>query len=204
MLNSYINQIDTHIIKRKFFEAKYHIVPADSILLDYKKLNIEREDIFINGHKVDYIYDSSVGKVLVSNFKPITDKISISVNYENRYKILKSLTARLLIKSVLKKYFSLDCDNFYTGIEKSRFSINNLFFDQDVKKIITTLEKNINEYIKHDVKIVKLDDNKTTIPGIFYIEENYITVSSLSEIRYFKIDNYTFNNNGVDINYNIN
>ncbi|MFM1542761.1 hypothetical protein ABGF49_03645 [Helcococcus ovis] len=202
MLNNYINKINTRIVKRKFFEAKYHIVPADNILLDYKKLNIEKEEIMINDQKVDYIYDSSVGTVLVSNLKPISDKISISVNYENRYKILKSLTARLLIKSVLKKYFSLDCEKFYTRIEKSTFSINNLFFEKDVEQIISILEKNINEYIKNDVKIIK-SNNRTTIPGIFSIEKNCITVSSLSEIRRFKIIDYTFNNNGVIISYGI-
>ncbi|MFM1551635.1 hypothetical protein [Helcococcus ovis] len=202
MLNNYINKINTRIVKRKFFEAKYHIVPADNILLDYKKLNIEKEEIMINDQKVDYIYDSSVGTVLVSNLKPISDKISISVNYENRYKILKSLTARLLIKSVLKKYFSLDCEKFYTSIEKSTFSINNLFFEKDVEQIISILEKNINEYIKNDVKIIK-SNNRTTIPGIFSIEKNCITVSSLSEIRRFKIIDYTFNNNGVIISYGI-
>ncbi|MFM1515365.1 hypothetical protein [Helcococcus ovis] len=202
MLNNYINKINTRIVKRKFFEAKYHIVPADNILLDYKKLNIEKEEIMINDQKVDYIYDSSVGTVLVSNLKPISDKISISINYENRYKILKSLTARLLIKSVLKKYFSLDCEKFYTSIEKSTFSINNLFFEKDVEQIISILEKNINEYIKNDVKIIK-SNNRTTIPGIFSIEKNCITVSSLSEIRRFKIIDYTFNNNGVIISYGI-
>lgn len=203
MLNNYINKINTRIVKRKFFEAKYHIVPADNILLDYKKLNIEKEEIMINDQKVDYIYDSSVGTVLVSNLKPISDKISISINYENRYKILKSLTARLLIKSVLKKYFSLDCEKFYTSIEKSTFSINNLFFGKDVEQIISILEKNINEYIKHDVKILKSNDKKTIIPGIFSYDENMITVSSLSEIRGFKIKEYNFNNNGVVISYDV-
>ena len=100
MFKDYITELDTKIVKRKYVGDLTHLALEDNIVLEYEKLNIEREDIFINGHKVNDIYNSSLGFVLVSQLKPHTSDVKIRVDFDKRLAILKSLSSRLLIESV--------------------------------------------------------------------------------------------------------
>lgn len=202
MINSYLTEINTSILKRSYVNGMTHIASKDNIVLDYKKYNIEREKILLNECIVEDIYNSSMGFVLVSKIRPESSDITIKTDFENRINILSSITSRLLIESVLNKYFRLAPTNFYTGIDKSQFHIDGVYFDNDAKEIIRLLEKNINEYIKFDIKIFKdKDKNLTAIPGL--IRKNYIeyTLSSINEINNFKIESYKFDNNGIEIIY---
>lgn len=204
MLNPYITTFETKVIKRKFFDNKSHIVPKDNLILDYEKLNIEPEDIFINDTKVENIYNSSHGLVLVSSFKPRTSDITIKLDYQNRIKILKLLTTRLLIKSVLNKYFNIKNISFNKSISNPNFHINNMYMESDARNIIHILEKTIKEYINYGIEIMdKKEDNKTTIPALLYSKNLEYTVSNLSEIRNFSISKYEFNKNGLDVYFNV-
>ncbi|MGX7072334.1 hypothetical protein [Helcococcus kunzii] len=205
MINSYLTEVNTSIVKRSNVKGMTHIAPKVNIALDYKKYNIEREKIYINDTIVEDIYSSSLGYVLVSKVKPESSDITIKTIFEDRLNILRSMTSRLLIESVLDKYFRLKPVRFYTGIEKSSFNINGVYFDNDAREIIQLLERNINSYIKFDIKIFKdKDKNLTAIPGL--IRKDFIdyTLSSINEINSFKIESYKFNNNGIEIVYILN
>lgn len=205
MINSYLTEVNTSIVKRSKVKGMTHIAPKVNIALDYKKYNIVREKIYINDTIVEDIYSSSLGYVLVSKVKPESSDITIKTNFEDRLNILRSMTSRLLIESVLDKYFRLKPVRFYTSIEKSSFNINGVYFDNDAREIIQLLERNINSYIKFDIKIFKdKDKNLTAIPGL--IRKDFIdyTLSSINEINSFKIESYKFNNNGIEIVYILN
>lgn len=205
MINSYLTEINTSIVKRSYVKGMTHIAPKDNLALDYKKYNIEREEIFINDTKVEDIYSSSLGFVLVSKLKPKSSDITIKTNFDNRLNILKSITSRLLIESILDKYFRLKPVNFYTGLEKSKFNINGVYFDNDAREIIQLLERNINAYIKFDIKIFNdKDKNLTAIPGLIRKDFIEYTLSSINEINNFKVESYKFNNNGIEIVYVLN
>ena len=152
-MNYYLNEINTKIIKRKYVSNRTHIVLKDNIMLDYKKYNIKPEDIYINDEKVFDIYNSSLGAVYIVNFKPETDQINIKIDFYNRISILKSLTARLLINSVLQKYLNIKATNFYTNKDLSSFEIEGIFFENEVNNIKNILNNNINEYLNYALDI---------------------------------------------------
>lgn len=204
MINAYITNIDTKIVKRKYVEGKTHIAPEKNLVLDYSKYNIEMEDIYINDIKVDSVYSSSLGYVLVSDYNPQNLDINIRVDFEKRLNILKSLTCRLLIESVVSKYFGLVISDFFTSYKISKFQIKGIFFDNDAREIIRILEKNINEYIKYDAKIISNKyENYTKINGILNSSYMEYTLSSINEIRNFKIENYSVDNKGLIIYYTV-
>lgn len=203
-MNPYISDINSNIIKRKYVNNKTHIVLKDDILLDYEKYNIEPETIFINDKIPEEIYNSSLGKAYVINKKPQTDLVSLYINFDIRLSILKSITSRLLIKSVLNKYFVLEPLNFKTNKDQSSFEINAIYFENEVKEIVKYLEDNINTYIKYGLDIYSnKENNKTWIDGLYETEYIPYTVGNLSELKKFTILDYSFNNQGVKFTYSI-
>lgn len=203
-MNPYISDINSNIIKRKYVNNKTHIVLKDDILLDYEKYNIEPETIFINDEISEEIYNSSLGKTYVINKKPQTDLVSLYINFDIRLSILKSITSRLLIKSVLNKYFVLEPLNFKTNKDQSSFEINAIYFENEVKEIVKYLEDNINTYIKYGLDIYSnKENNKTWIDGLYETEYIPYTVGNLSELKKFTILDYSFNNQGVKFTYSI-
>ena len=203
-MNPYINSINSNIIKRKHVNNKTHIVLKEDILLDYKKYNIEHETLFINKEIPSEIYDSSLGKAYVINTKPQKDTVSIYLNFEIRHSILKSITSRLLIKSVLNKYFILEPTNFKTLKNNSSFEINAIYFENEAKELIKYLEHNINTYIGYGLDIYSSkENNKTCIEGLFETKYNPYTVGNLSELKNFTIVDFSFNNQGVKFTYSI-
>lgn len=203
-MNPYINDINSNIIKRKYVNNKTHIVLKDDILLDYKKYNIEPETIFINKEIPSEIYDSSLGKAYVISTKPQRDLVSMYINFEVRLSILKSITSRFLIKSVLNKYFMLEPINFKSSKDISSFEINSVYFENEAKEIIKYLEHNINTYITYGLDIYSSkENNKTWIEGLFETEYTLYTVGNLSELKKFTIMDFSFNNQGIKFTYSI-
>lgn len=203
-MNPYINDINSNIIKRKYVNNKTHIVLKDDILLDYKKYNIEPETLFINKEVPSEIYDSSLGKAYVINTKPQRDLVSMYINFEVRLSILKSITSRFLIKSVLNKYFMLEPINFKSSKDISSFEINAVYFENEAKEIIKYLEHNINTYITYGLDIYSSkENNKTWIEGLFETEYTLYTVGNLSELKKFTIMDFSFNNQGIKFTYSI-
>lgn len=201
-MNPYINDINSNIIKRKYVNNKTHIVLKDDILLDYKKYNIEPETIFINKEIPSEIYDSSLGKAYVISTKPQRDLVSMYINFEVRLSILKSITSRFLIKSVLNKYFMLEPINFKSSKDISSFEINAVYFENEAKEIIKYLEHNINTYITYGLDIYSSkENNKTWIEGLFETEYTLYTVGNLSELKKFTIMDFSFNNQGIKFTY---
>lgn len=203
-MNPYINDINSNIIKRKYVNNKTHIVLKDDILLDYKKYNIDPETIFINKEIPSEIYDSSLGKAYVISTKPQRDLVSMYLNFEVRLSILKSITSRFLIKSVLNKYFMLEPINFKSSKDISSFEINAVYFENEAKEIIKYLEHNINTYITYGLDIYSSkENNKTWIEGLFETEYTLYTVGNLSELKKFTIMDFSFNNQGIKFTYSI-
>lgn len=203
-MNPYINDINSNIIKSKYVNNKTHIVLKDDILLDYKKYNIEPETLFINKEVPSEIYDSSLGKAYVINTKPQRDLVSMYINFEVRLSILKSITSRFLIKSVLNKYFMLEPINFKSSKDISSFEINAVYFENEAKEIIKYLEHNINTYITYGLDIYSSkENNKTWIEGLFETEYTLYTVGNLSELKKFTIMDFSFNNQGIKFTYSI-
>lgn len=203
-MNIYINELNTKIIKRKYIKDKTHIVLENNIILDYKKYNIEIEKIYINDVLVEDFYNSSLGFAFIVNFKPQTDSVNIRVSYSDRIRLLKSLTLRPIISSTLKKYFNMEANNFYSGLDKSYFDIQSVYFEDDAKLILSNLEKNINIYLNYDLEIQNDIENKRTyIEGLF--DEHYMpyTLSSISEIKNFNIESFVFNDRGLRVYYSI-
>lgn len=203
-MNPYINDINSNIIKRKYVNNKTHIVLKDDILLDYKKYNIDPETIFINKEIPSEIYDSSLGKAYVISTKPQRDLVSMYINFEVRLSILKSITSRFLIKSVLNKYFMLEPINFKSSKDISSFEINAVYFENEAKEIIKYLEHNINTYITYGLDIYSSkENNKTWIEGLFETEYTLYTVGNLSELKKYTIMDFSFNNQGIKFTYSI-
>lgn len=203
-MNPYINDINSNIIKRKYVNNKTHIVLKDDILLDYKKYNIDPETLFINKEVPSEIYDSSLGKAYVISTKPQRDLVSMYINFEVRLSILKSITSRFLIKSVLNKYFMLEPINFKSSKDISSFEINAVYFENEAKEIIKYLEHNINTYITYGLDIYSSkENNKTWIEGLFETEYTLYTVGNLSELKKFTIMDFSFNNQGIKFTYSI-
>lgn len=203
-MNPYITDINSNIIKRKYVNNKTHIVLKDDILLDYKKYNIEPETLFINKEIPSEIYDSSLGRAYVIDKKPQTDLVSMYLDFEFRLSILKSITSRLLIKSVLNKYFILEPINFQTTKKNSSFEVNAIYFENEANEIIKYLEQNINTYIAYGLDIYSnKENNKTRIEGLCETEYTPYTVANLSELKEFKIIDFSFNNQGIKFTYSV-
>ena len=201
-MNVYINELNSRIIKRKFINNKTHLVSKENILLDYKKYNIEEEEVFINDFPVEEIYESSLGFAMVASFKASNDKIKIYVDYDKRIKILESLTLRLVIKNCLDKYFNLKASNFYTSPDESYFEIDGIYFDEEANKISTILTKNINTYLSYNLAIrSNKKENKTMVNGLIDTEYFPYHLSSLSEIPKFNIIRYKIINKVLRIYY---
>lgn len=201
-MNVYINELNSRIIKRKFINNKTHLVSKENILLDYKKYNIEEEEVFINDFPVEDIYESSLGFAMVASFKASNDKIKIYVDYDKRIKILESLTLRLVIKNCLDKYFNLKASNFYTSPNESYFEIDGIYFDEEANKISTILTKNINTYLSYNLAIrSNKKENKTMVNGLIDTEYFPYHLSSLSEIPKFNIIRYKIINKVLRIYY---
>lgn len=201
-MNVYINELNSRIIKRKFINNKTHLVSKENILLDYKKYNIEEEEVFINNFPVEEIYESSLGFAMVADFKASNDKIKICVDYDKRIKILESLTLRLLIKNCLYKYFNLKTSNFYTSPDESYFEIDDIYFDEDANTICDILTKNINTYLSYNLAIrSNKKENKTMVNGLIDTEYFPYHLSSLSEIPKFNITRYKIINKALRIYY---
>lgn len=201
-MNVYINELNSRIIKRKFINNKTHLVSKENILLDYKKYNIEEEEVFINDFPVEDIYESSLGFAMVASFKASNDKIKIYVDYDKRIKILESLTLRLVIKNCLDKYFNLKASNFYTSPDESYFEIDGIYFDEEANKISTILTKNINTYLSYNLAIrSNKKENKTMVNGLIDTEYFPYHLSSLSEIPKFNIIRYKIINKVLRIYY---
>lgn len=201
-MNVYINELNSRIIKRKFINNKTHLVSKENILLDYKKYNIEEEEVFINDFPVEEIYESSLGFAMVASFKASNDKIKIYVDYDKRIKILESLTLRLVIKNCLDKYFNLKASNFYTSPNESYFEIDGIYFDEEANKISTILTKNINTYLSYNLAIrSNKKENKTMVNGLIDTEYFPYHLSSLSEIPKFNIIRYKIINKVLRIYY---
>lgn len=201
-MNVYINELNSRIIKRKFINNKTHLVSKENILLDYKKYNIEEEEVFINDFPVEDIYESSLGFAMVASFKASNDKIKIYVDYDKRIKILESLTLRLVIKNCLDKYFNLKVSNFYTSPDESYFEIDGIYFDEEANKISTILTKNINTYLSYNLAIrSNKKENKTMVNGLIDTEYFPYHLSSLSEIPKFNIIRYKIINKVLRIYY---
>lgn len=203
-MNNYITKLNTKIIKRKNINNKIHIVTKNHILLNYKKYNIDPEQIYVNNEIPIEIYSSTLGEVFVISKSPNTDNIQIKVDSTYRLNILKSLTSQVLINSVLNKYFSLKPNNFYTGKEFSSFTIDGIYFDKEANLIKKYLENNINTYINYGIKINhNIEKNQTYIKSLYYDFYIPYTVSNLSEIKQFSIIKYEINNLGIKFYYNI-
>ena len=201
-MNVYINELNSRIIKRKFINNKTHLVSKENILLDYKKYNIEEEEVFINDFPVEEIYESSLGFAMVADFKAKNDKIKIYVDYDKRIKILESLTLRLVIKNCLDKYFNLKASNFYTSLDESYFEIDGIYFDEEANKISTILTKNINTYLSYNLAIrSNKKENKTMVNGLIDTEYFPYHLSNLSEIPKFNITRYEIINKVLRIYY---
>ena len=201
-MNVYINELNSRIIKRKFINNKTHLVSKENILLDYKKYNIEEEEVFINDFPVEEIYESSLGFAMVASFKASNDKIKIYVDYDKRIKILESLTLRLVIKNCLDKYFNLKASNFYTSLDESYFEIDGIYFDEEANKISTILTKNINTYLSYNLAIrSNKKENKTMVNGLIDTEYFPYHLSNLSEIPKFNITRYEIINKVLRIYY---
>lgn len=201
-MNVYINELNSRIIKRKFINNKTHLVSKENILLDYKKYNIEEEEVFVNDFPVEEIYESSLGFAMVADFKAKNDQIKIYVDYDKRIKILESLTLRLVIKNCLDKYFNLKVSNFYTSPDESYFEIDDIYFDEDANTICDILTKNINTYLSYNLAIrSNKKENKTMVNGLIDTEYFPYHLSSLSEIPKFKITRYKIINKALRIYY---
>lgn len=200
-VNPYITKIKSSIVKRKYVNDSTHIVITKNIEIDRKKYNIEGEDITINGSAVNSNYESSIGRVYVIGTKPESDLVVMEADYEKRIQILKSLTSRYLIQSALKKYMNLSAINFSTSPKVSSFQINNIFFKNQAEDIKSILEKVINIYIGFALDVKDSDEGKVLIDGIYDGEFIAPHLSNISEIFNFKIDSYSFANNGIIFNY---
>lgn len=204
-LNPYISRVNTKIVKRKYVEDNTHLALSNDISLDYEALNSFSEDIFVNNTKVDSIYDSSYGNIFVSKLKPKNDQIQLSVDYDTRIMLLRSLTLRYLIFSIMRKYMNYKVYGFATDKLHSSFRIDKVYFEFQARDIINLLEKVIPLYIESGLNIITRNTENglmTNIPGIYFGKNLYPHLSNLSEIGTFEISHYSFGKNGITIYYN--
>lgn len=204
-MNPYITKINSQIVKKLFPKDKSHIALEDDIALDYEKINCFQEDFFVNGYPVENTYNSSLGRVYVSSFKPKGNFLDLSVDFNVRMEILKSLSTRYLIVAALDKYLNLKPINFKTEKGVSSFEIENIYFENEACEIKEILEKAIPVYISSalDMKNYYQDEEgKVLVNGIY--KGDYICphLANLSEIDSFSVDHYAFNSVGLAVYYN--
>ncbi len=199
-MNPYISQIKSKIIKKKFVDDKTHIVLNENLCLDYKNLNVEEENILIDGNTINSTYESSIGKVYILNFKPEKDIVLLELNYEERIKILKSLSSRYLITAILKKYFNKAPGKFITRKDSSSFFIENIYFKEEVEDIIKVINNLSKLYIESSLDI-RNEKGNVFIDSIYDGENLGPHLVNTSEISLIDITGYKINNNGVIIDY---
>ena len=205
--NPYITKINTEILKKLFPKDKSHLALKDNIGLDYKKYNCFEEDFYIADSKVEQTYDSSLGKVYISTYRPKSNYVDLSTDFDIRLYILKSFTLRYLISHALDKYLDFKCHNFTTEKELSSFDIDNIFFDNEASMIKEILEKSINSYLGFGLDIIDYiqnDEVYTKILGIYdgpYIGPH---LRNISEVKSFKIVSYKYNKTGITIYFDFN
>lgn len=203
-MNPYITKVETKILKKKLVNDKVHVALQDDLSLDYEGLNAFKEDLYINNHKVEDTYMSSYGRVFVSDYNPESEFITLSVNSQDRNKLLKSFTLRYLIFSSIKKYLNLKVYGFATDKNNSSFRIDKVFYEYQVREIINLLERIIPIYIESGLDIKRIVDENgetTLIKGIYEGKQLGHHLSNLSEIKDFEISHYTFGKNGITIYY---
>lgn len=205
LVNPYVTNINTQILKKLTPHGKFHVALKDKIELDYKKYRCFEEKFEINGDPVEKVYDSSLGKAYVISKNPYSNMVDLSVDYETRIKILKSFTCRYIITSALKKYFSLDANNFITNESSSSFFIMGLFDEEKIKEVIILLQRIISVYIESglNVRTEKTEEGYIChIDGIYNGKFLYPHLSNLAEIGRFNVVHFELSQNGVTIHYN--
>lgn len=204
-LNPYISRINTRIVKRKYVDDNTHLALANDITLDYEALNSFNEDIYVNNTLVDQRYSSSYGNIFVSKYRPENDQIHLSIDYDTRIMLLRSLTLRYLIFSILRKYMNLKVYGFATDRLNSSFRIDKVYFEYQAREIINFLERVIPIYVESGLEIVTKESENgpiTKIPGIYFGKSLCPHLSNLSEIGKFEISHYSFGKNGITVYYN--
>lgn len=203
-INPYINKIETKVLKMKHINGKTHVATKDHIIFDYDKLNSFREEVYLNGKKVESIYQSSLGPIYVIDYTELSEDVTLSLDYETRKKLLSSMTYRYLIPSICKKYLDLKAYGFSTEKNLSAFRIDNIYYDHELNSILTNLESVLKEYQKSGLDIITstTDDGKLTkIDGIY--KGRYICphLANLSELEDFQVSHFNFTKNGLTIYY---
>lgn len=204
-MNPYINCIRSKIIIKKQVNRSTHLVLDKSICLDYENIDVVKEPLFINQIPVIDTYNSSKGLVYVIDDIVEEDSVNLSVNFDHRKYILRSLSSRYLILSTLKKYFKLNAYDFKTYKNKSSFKIDKVYFEDTANDIIKMLNSAINTYIESGLDVDNYYKDKEICIKIGYIYDGkriFPHLRNLAEIKSFSITDYEFTKNGITIYYN--
>lgn len=192
-LNPYQTQFETKIIKKLTPKGKTHLALEDNISFDYEKLNTFVEPIMINGQPIEGSYKSSLGKVYILS-KPIdADFVTLSVDYDLRMTLLKSLTFRYLILAFFKKHYHLSAKNFRTEKNISSFELPASITEDELVSMVSYLELALDNYISSAIEIqTNLVDKiwQTDIPGVYHGQSLGPTLSNLSQLGPFDFAYY--------------
>lgn len=203
-LSPYIHKTEAKIIRR-LVRDNTHIALDRNISLDYAKLNCFEEMLLINGRRPLDTYNSSLGKVYILDFNPKGLEVTLSVDYNNRIKILKSLTSRFLIDHALRKHLGLEAHDFSTSNKWSTFVIYGISSPDAAEEIVIILEKLMKIYIESGLEISDGNQNDSPssyIPGIYNGIYKYPHLTNLSEIGDFKIPHYYIEGDKLTFYYN--
>ncbi len=202
--NPYITSLETKLIKRKHINNQTHFTIEDSILLNYDEDSISEEKLYINNELIKNMYKSNMGMIYVLDKKAEKDQVEVRVDWQTRMNILRLNSARYLIINALDKYLNLEAKDFFTDHDYGVFKIDNIFFDNQAEEIVDILTEMVNLYIEIGLDIVSLKKNNEVITKIDGIYKGLFLghhLANTSEIMYFEIVDYKFDEKGMIVKY---
>lgn len=202
--NPYISSLETRVLKRKYINNQMHFTLEDSLLLNYDEDNISEEKLYINNELIKNMYKSNMGMIYVLDKKIDGDFVKVEIDPLTRAHILRINSARYLIINALDKYLSLEAKDFFTDHDYGVFKIDNIFFDNQAKEILDILNEMVNFYIEIGLDIIsqkRKDDLITKIDGLYQGAFLGHHLGNTSEIMYFEIVDYRFDEKGIIVKY---
>lgn len=202
--NPYITSLETKLIKKKQINNQIHFTIEDSLLLNYDEDNISQEKLYIDNQVIKNMYKSNMGMIYVLDKVDKKDRVKVEIDWQNRMNILRINSSRYLIINALDKYLNLEAKDFFTDHNYGVFKIDNIFFDNQAEEIVDILNQMVNLYIEIGMDMVSHKKNNevvTRIDGIYHGSFLGHHLANTSEIMYFEIVDYKFDEKGMIVKY---
>lgn len=122
--NPYLRQIEARIIEKKYMNNKYYIKTNKTIFYPNLAGGQPGDKGTINGVKVLDTYEDGVDIVHVVKDNIHSDRVQLSIDWNNRFDYMQQHSGQHLLSSVFYKLFNGETIGFYIGKEYVYIDVN--------------------------------------------------------------------------------